>query len=482
MPYVYDPSLDPTKQDPNDPQQQGPQLAGGSQVVGGGSNTQAPGGGAKPQGQTSSDRFQNLNDYLSANQGTGFGQQFAGKVGEDVNKAYTAQDQASNQFKGMSDAATTKYDSDLVGKAVSDPTNFAKDQSNVDAFAKQRDAAYKGPNSFADASDVYNQAAGATQKARNVADQANKESGRFALLDNYFGRPQYSQGQKSLDQLLVQGDSGAQAGIKQARDNAQNAQTAFQTQSDTLGNYAAGNRATSEDTAKQTRGALGIDANGNYVEGQGAIGSTLGQLDTEVAARQKALQDQQALLSTIGTAKGTSNLSPAQLKALGISSDLGAYASTNVPKDFLNNNIRTLVQTMPTYGQNSFFGVDPSKYLNYTPTESINRGSVASTDEAGRLNALTQLSNLSGPLVGNLDQAGTQTNGPLSTFDQAGFNTARGNQMNAFGSELNQIYSDYNTAKAKAAQSTAESGIAGGGPNIADYRAKIAALQSRYGA
>lgn len=414
--------MDPEAQQ-NDPAKtggssaQGPQVAGGSQVLGGATSSGTPGASNSSapaaKGPTGSDTFQNLNSYIDANQGNGFGSQFSGDVNKDVNAASTAQSQAADQFKSASDQATVKADPNVISTALNDPYSYVQDPNNVTAFQNQLNANYTGPSTLQDSGSAYQQAAGATQKAQDTAQNAQTEQGRFALLDQYFGQPNYSQGQKSLDNLLVQNDPTAQQGIQQAAQNAQGQEQAFQKEQTDLSNYAAQNRGTTEATSNAARAALGVDANGNpltFASGTtptGAIPTLQNQLNTTVTNDQTQLASLQTDINKALAAGDLTTLSPAEQAMLGITAPVANGPSVQGGQYAHAGFIQNPSSAPLTPGDIALAGVDPSKYLTYnaTPT-SFNTNSVATVDQANRLNALGQLAGMTGNLV-NPTLAGT---------------------------------------------------------------------------
>lgn len=356
MPY-YD-SFQDDEDELNQQQQEGaPPLAGGTQVTDSGTQSAGSEGGAKPG--TSSERFQNLDAYLSANQGSGFGDKFSGKVSSDVEKAKGAQEDASSQFKSAVDQSTIGQDQNLVKSVTDDPWAFlyggntsgtsgqtsengipwakggpvtipegawkqdARDNTayqptgTVDErlakWNSQANAQYKGPNSYADLADPYQKAYGATQGGLSKANAAQTEPGRFALLDEYFGRPQYNQGEKSLDNLLVQGDTGAQQALQQAQANAQNYNQAFQQQGTDLANYATGGRATTDATRQAAQAAGNTALTGSQ--------SAIDKAFADAKAGYKAPELQQQL--------STNHLTPENMKYLGLDAITGATWNVN---------------------------------------------------------------------------------------------------------------------------------------------------------
>lgn len=416
MPY-FDDELD--KDDPNNPQ--APQLAGATQVMGG----QQGQGVAAPKGPSSSDKFQNLNSYLDANQGNQFGENFAGKVNQDVANAGTAQVQAKNQFQNLADQGAVGENKDLVKSAVANPTGFASNSDNVALFQAQKNAQYKGPSSFADSSDAYQKAAGATTKALDVADKAQTEGGRFALLDNYFGKPQYNQGEKSLDNLLISGNSNANQSIAQAQKNAQDQFQGFQQENKDLSNYAATKKGETEATRNNARSALGIDDSGNVLAAgtagadKGALSSLYSGLQAKAATGASGFAQQQSDIQKALTANDLSTLTPEERDLLGLNNPLAPTTPGTVPGTKTGTFLPQKPQSVNTLNSpsvpNAFntFGVDPSKYFNIegSPT-GFTTSTVASADDAARIQALSKLAEIDPSSFIDSTQVGTAPKNP----------------------------------------------------------------------
>ncbi len=363
MPYNYDPNLD-DEESQDQQSQDAPLLAGGSQVIGGASQTQgAPTGGASSKG---GNQYQNLQAYLDANSGSDFGQKFTGKVQSDVAGAEGAQQQAATNFRTASDQATIKQDKDLVDNSLANPT-----QADVTGFKRQKDAEYRGPMSFSDLQADYQKAYGATRKAQDVAGAAQTEGGRFALLGNYFGNPAYTQGQKSLDNLLVSQDDGAKQGIAQAKANADQAAVNFRAQEAPLSDYAASNKAETERARDYAR-----------TQGTQKLGDVSKTYDALLKQRQAEYEAELAKVQQ-GLAMG-----PAQYQSL-----LSKYGLTTGPaEDFTksqNNPYPALIQE--NGADTGYWGVNPAAggYLEngVAPTSS----NVLSGDQQSTMRALQGL-------------------------------------------------------------------------------------------
>lgn len=425
MPYA-DSYLDDDENDPS----KAPQLAGGSEVYGGGSLNQSTGGNAK--GPTSSDQYQNLNSYLDANKDSSFGQDFVGKVQGETDKANQLQGDSANQFKAKSDQGAVTYDEGLTNSAFQDPNAFVADQGNVDKFKKQRDATYQGPNAFSDAQDLYGQTYGQTRKAADTAEAAGTEGGRFALLGNYFGRPDYKQGEKSLDNLLIQGNPQTSQGIEQAKQNAQAAAANFNKENVDLQNYASANRGVTEETRKKTRTGLGIDDQGNLQTNDpnqppvGAIQQFLAGLDQRITD-----------LNTPPGKGGGDYFSPMGGGGKWATGPvIGSNYGTSITDPFSG-------QSVNAAPDNSTYGFDPySQRYGGMDTTPYNRGNVASQDDALRIKALEKLSDL-GPIISNINEAGTETGGHRYTFNRGLFDTDVNGSRDTFHGEAQALADSY---------------------------------------
>ncbi len=249
MPYVYDPLLEQQKNQQQQGGQQPPMTGGGSTFAGGSGGPQQ-----SPEQQKGTNRqgsgFVNLDQYMAANKGNNFGNQVTGKVADTVGTAKGQLTQGAQDFTKASNQGTTRWNDvgdefkGIVDKAGADTT---ADQT---ARAKQLEGtAYTGPQSFY-GTQAANQAVGGIDKARQQSQALQSEGGRFALLDQYFGRPTYSTGQKTLDNALVANQPGvaakSQGLVNQANQLSENAKQTGQG----LENLVTSNRQASADTAK----------------------------------------------------------------------------------------------------------------------------------------------------------------------------------------------------------------------------------------
>jgi hypothetical protein len=193
---------------------------------------------------------------MNANKGSQFGNQFIGKTQSTFNNAKNTLDESANDFTNASNQGAIKWDdvqgdvNNIVGNA-GDTTS----QEDVDNFKKYSNAQYQGPESFYD-SVQGKKAQGAIGKAAQEANALQSEGGRFALLDQYFGRPKYNQGQKSLDNLLVQNTPGVGAKAQRLTGQANQLANDSGVRAQELDNLALTNKSATSDVAKNTKDAL----------------------------------------------------------------------------------------------------------------------------------------------------------------------------------------------------------------------------------
>jgi hypothetical protein len=226
MPFVFDPNLEDKDQDTAQGaggQAAAPAMTGGGETFSGsGADGPAQPQSAMPQSQKGTSKagsgFVNLDSYLKANQGNQFGQQFVGKVKGDVTQAQQGLGDVKNTFN----TAVTQ-----AGKPALELTqaqqmldNAGKPDAQLDPNAFQ--SAYNQQYTSPGAAQAAQAGANSIQTAAQRAKATGTEGGRFALLDQYFGRPQYGFGEKSLDNLLVQRDNRVGSQLQGERSRAQN--------------------------------------------------------------------------------------------------------------------------------------------------------------------------------------------------------------------------------------------------------------------
>lgn len=347
MPYIYDPNLDPEKENQTSQVSSGVQLSGASPVA-------APSGSTAPNPQSakSGSGFQNLDKYLSMNQAQNFGGQVLGKVSDQIQGAGAQMSSAADQFKSQVGAANALPSTEDVNKAIANPGG-----ADAKQFQTWENQSYAGPKSLSENQDVWNKYWSGTKQAQTSAGLLGNEAGRFTLLDQYFGKPTYNYGQKSLDNLLMQ-----QSGLGKQTQDLQNQATQLQAtgtqKAQELSDVAATRVGEVDKNRAQVRSAIGLDAQGNVIQGTGA--GALGKQWADVQAQLDAANAARAA-DTARLQQGLSQnaLSGADLNALGL-----------------------------TAGQNTY-GVDLSKYFTAGPQ--LTRDQVMQDPQRNYIQALSQL-------------------------------------------------------------------------------------------
>lgn len=237
------------------------QGAGAPAMTGGGLSFGAGSPQAQPQQEKGTQKqgsgFVGLDQYMNANKGNKFGNQFTGKVQGSVDAAKQTLNQNADAFSNASNQGATKWND--VQDQVKGIVDSAGDSTTKDDASKVQglaNAKYQGPENFLGTA-YGTQAQGGVQKAAQQAKALQSEGGRFALLDQYFGRPQYNQGQKSLDNLLVQSAPGVAARAQNIGTQAKQVSAQAAQKNQELDNLAAANKQATDDAAKQTRDYLG---------------------------------------------------------------------------------------------------------------------------------------------------------------------------------------------------------------------------------
>jgi hypothetical protein len=411
------------------------------------SESATAGGSAAPQaasGTQASTGFKNLSDYLHTNADQNFGSQVAGKVGTEVDSANQAQQNAESGFKSQVDSKKVEYNPDLVDRAIKDPSNFlygteyaSKQQQqpegqktfntgtqvgrpslkgatlssglvpnldqasaqastpnssrqvntdNLNSFAKLRDAVYSGPRNLVDTPDLYTSAQQKTDRAAKVADLSKTEAGRTSLLDEYYGRPSYTAGQKNLDNLLLQNDPSARSSFQAVQQRGTPLTSNFASLKSMLGSYADQAAADTKAARDNTRKAIGINDAGEYAN-SGPI------KDIVDAATNRA--------SDLNTQKSD------EYKTL-----IKDFAARRLNEQELSKaGLKT--------GQQLFSSGKPIDFSNYlTQAPDLDRYKAATKDEQARAAALSQLANLENTFLPNEQLAGQYDPNQFNTFDQ----------------------------------------------------------------
>jgi hypothetical protein len=457
----------------NQQQQSGAtQIAGAGGSAGTGGSTKpglnANGGSSNNSAATTSGNFPNLQQYMGANAnfnqaGGGLAGKVAGNLNQQGQQVQNNTAQATNVFNNQVNSANTNLNNAFTA-AQADLTNpYQATQNNPGAtgqFQQALSGNYSGPQNL-NSLTGNNNYGNLQQQASNYTNQAQQtqtENGRFNLLSNMFGGNNYTQGQQTLDNSLMQGNPQQMQQLKgavtQANSVNQNLNNAYN-QSAQQGQAATAN---AQNIGQQTQAGLNNAISGQYAN-----------VNNEYGAAQN-LQQQQMAAAQSGLTSG--NISSDLAKELGISSlggqslyGTGAQDAAAVQANALNinntatqadyNNFQALQkltgnQTQDLTGNNSQylnqFATNPNQL--YNAGNLINGGNIlgqvqqaqgaytnAANPYASTVNSLGQNNSLYG-------QFGSQNGGGVNFGNQSA-NTALGIN-NPVTQNLNAILSGNN--------------------------------------
>lgn len=188
---------------------------------------------AAPKPVKNSGSWTNLNAYLDANKGNAeqMGATIAGKISDQGSKTQGLIDNSKTDFTAKADAGTIsnlsnaqKDAEDIIKAARFNAENAQISDEQINRFKEVSNAAYKGPADLS-FSDYYNDAQTNLNKSNEYKSNAQNDEGRFNLLEEFFYRPTYSQGQKAFDNLLIQGNEAAKNNIQNSANSLNNLQS-----------------------------------------------------------------------------------------------------------------------------------------------------------------------------------------------------------------------------------------------------------------
>lgn len=272
------PDQDPTQQPGQNPlSQQAPVT---SAPNAGGTGGKAATG--QPSNSSQAQPFTNLNSYLTANapQISNEANQIAGNLTSGYNAATGAIDQASQSFGKDVNNGYTQSDPNVLAAVQSNPTSVAADPTQSKTFTGMYNDNYTGPATFQDSS-YYAPLSSQVQQGQATAAQVGTVPGLQSYLSK--DNPSYTQGQSTLDSVLLNGNPDAVKTIQNAATPYANL-PAYLTSAVTQGNTAA-------QTAQQNAQAAKAAAQNAMTTSQGTVNS---RIAAEEAAALKQAQDYNA--------------------------------------------------------------------------------------------------------------------------------------------------------------------------------------------
>lgn len=304
--------------DDQNKQQQG-QTQGSEQVVGNGGSAgtidaQGSGGGAStPPAQAGGGGFTNLQSYVTANQGNdaAMGQQVQGLVAND---AKTATDQTGAYQSGAQSqiaSSTVNQDQDVQSRIKDNASSI-----NKDAFDKQYNASWSGPTT-ADQYQGYGDAQKATDKVTSEAKSAGGDNtARQGLLSQVYARPDYGQGEQTLDSFILGSGQGGQQALQNINQQYGNFGQNF--------TDAAGAVQSAIDQGKKTTQATHDATHQAVDQAQGAYNDEFSNLQNLVGSQAQTMTRQyQGAVGSIGSQDPATRA--AGFKAAGIDPQVGEF-------------------------------------------------------------------------------------------------------------------------------------------------------------
>lgn len=271
MAYVYNPNISDEENEQKRLQEEQNAGSGGAGVLGG---TGGAGISGVQSGGVGDTGFTNLQRYISENksQGSDLANKVTGSLTEDANKVRGEITKAGEDFSARVGQNEIAKDDALVNRAAADPTNFVKNQQDLQSFLRQRDASYGGPRTLEETElddNLGNRIGEAEQKVKDI----DTEEGRLGLVRG--AMKTQGTGKVALNQALLQGNPDAAATL-------QGAKTAFSGLRDYLGQVSgqAQTRAGEAET-KATQARENVQ---NKFLGEGGVAPTFEQALAQKAA------------------------------------------------------------------------------------------------------------------------------------------------------------------------------------------------------
>ena len=212
----------------------------------------------------------------------------------------------------ISNLNTAKSDSDaIVSKAQTGAYGSQINDDQVNRFKDVSNATYKGLNALAD-SNLYSDTQSKLNKANDYVNNSKTDEGRFSLLQNAFDKPTYTQGQKGLDNLLIQGSVDVKNNIKNAATNLGDLQSNWDTANTAASAKAAERTGQSNEAKKYAQNLLGKSRD----EQNTTVNNNLNEIQSKWSDQYNRLNN-----TLSGYKGGDLELSADDVKTLGIDKD-----------------------------------------------------------------------------------------------------------------------------------------------------------------
>lgn len=377
-------------EDENNPANQTNGTPSAPSVGAGGGTAQAGGTTSNPSTQTPvqpsqpQQNFATVQDYFGANkaQGDTLGQNFSSKLGQSASNERSAIDTAANQTNNDISAGTVNYDPNIVSTAVSDPTKVTGNPDQLQSFLKQWNAAYTGPQSF-ETSAGYTPAATASNEAKTNQQELATTGGQQQLLQDQYGV--YGQGNKGLDQALLQNSSSYPTIQNQGKD--------FGTVQDYFGQ-----KSQDLDTAATTAAA---NTDATKAQTQNAFANNLSNFQAGLNTKVSAAQTQ----ATTDATKFQQDLKNGDT----------ATVIADIKKANPNADTSTIQQYLDAYTKDYGSRPDLSSQYKFNPNTDINAANVANAQDYANAAAYGKLTGVDYSGVLNPADASKAGTAPAAT-------------------------------------------------------------------
>lgn len=341
--------------------------------------------------------FVNLQKYLGASSGKPLTQKVAGGISGTAEQAQTGLGKASDAFKQEVQSSTfgtpeqqQQRESILQKAQAGDapgklPGVTSDDVATYRGYAQ---AQYKGPQ---DLGSQGIQLLGQAQEAKRLGQAVGSEQGRKELLQRFVGAPQYTTGQRRLDELIL--GRGPQQQLKSAQ------QKTLGSEQSAIKQLAV-NKALAQQAKQQTAGF----AEQTRKMAENPLEAVQQDIESRLSnATQKQKQDYQNFINALGSGQITRDM---------------------IPK---GGAIDLMTRT---------FGVDPKQYasMGMAPT----RFSISSPEDQARYQALSSLAGRAGDYLPSGQQIGGYDPSRPYGFDTSRFMSDVGARERAYQQALEE--------------------------------------------
>lgn len=377
----------------------------------------------KPVGRSGS--WTNLDTYLNANKDNAetMGNTLASNISNTGSAVRTGLQNTQSDYNTLVDKGTlknldtAKADSDSIVRQARTANQEAQvNDDQVNRFKDISNATYAGPNSL-DASQYYSDTQSKLSKAKDYQNNAQSDEGRFNLLQEMFNRPSYSQGQKSFDNLLIQGNQQAKTNIKGAADSLSDLQSSWDQANTDAATVAAQRLAATNDARQFAQNSLSTNRNERSNE-----------VDTSLADINNRWSDEYNQFNNIlsSYSGGDLELTKDQADKLGV---LRQLAPSNLSQKM------TPKDQGPIYAQTQLFNtLKNTPASSYLDLQAFDANKVIDKNQFAQLSALDKLANQYGLASSSKFVDGSQagTLGLDNNFDASRFGVEATKQQSDF--------------------------------------------------